>query len=469
MLGMRAAFSGHEVHLVTMNRTDRDVLMRWKLNTPDHTHVIGGTGLDLARYPVLPFPKGGPVTIAITTRMIEDKGLAGLVEAFRKVRARFPDTELLLVGKQDGRNPTAIPEEQLRAWDREPGIRWLGHVDRVADQVWARAHIAVLPSRREGLPVSLLEAAACGRPMVATDVPGCREVVMDGETGLLVPLGDVQALADALEKLVASEELRQCLGAGARDLVERHYSLDVISDRVADLYRSLVWDRVWDGRPGQGWRVKGTGMGFAITRLLLLQQLVLMIPKGIKETVRAMLFPPRPPLDAPAEWLDAPPVRRNRGQPLVSVVIPCYNYGRFLNDAIASVRAQTLQDFEIIVVDDGSNDDVTPGVLDALEGSDQSPDLTVIRQENQGAPTARNTGIRVAKGLYVCCLDADDTMEPTYLEKCVLLMEGNAGVSLAYSWLRVTGAEERVWKSEIAQSGSAALLQPCQHFRSLPP
>src|SRR3954447_23112300 len=76
MLGMRAAFSGHEVHLVTMNRTDRDVLMRWKLNEPDHTHVIGGTGLDLARYPVLPFPeggpKGGPVTIAITTRMIED-------------------------------------------------------------------------------------------------------------------------------------------------------------------------------------------------------------------------------------------------------------------------------------------------------------------------------------------------------------------------------------------------------------
>jgi glycosyltransferase involved in cell wall biosynthesis len=240
MLGMRAAFSGHEVHLVTMNRTDRDVLMRWKLNEPDHTHVIGGTGLDLARYPVLPFPKSGPVTIAITTRMIEDKGLAGLVEAFRQVRARFPDTELLLVGKQDGRNPTAIPEEQLRAWDQEPGIHWLGHVDRVAEQVWARAHIAVLPSRREGLPVSLLEAAACGRPMVATDVPGCREVVIDGETGLLAPLDDVQTLAKALETLVASEELRQRFGAGARDLVERQFSLDVISDRVAGLYRFLV-------------------------------------------------------------------------------------------------------------------------------------------------------------------------------------------------------------------------------------
>jgi GT2 family glycosyltransferase len=190
--------------------------------------------------------------------------------------------------------------------------------------------------------------------------------------------------------------------------------------------------------------VKDAGMSFAITRLLLLQQLVLMIPKGIKEAVRGVLFPPRPPLTAPVEWLDMPPVRRNQEQPLVSVVIPCYNYGRFLNDAIASVRAQTLQDFEIIVVDDGSTDDVTPRVLDALDGSD----LTVIRQENQGAPAARNAGMRLAKGLYVCCLDADDTLEPTYLEKCVLMMEGNAGISLVYSWLRVTGEEERVWKSE---------------------
>ena len=189
-------------------------------------------------------------------------------------------------------------------------------------------------------------------------------------------------------------------------------------------------------------------MSFAITRLLLLQQLVLMIPKGIKETMRATLFPPRPPLNAPVEWLETPPVRRDQGQPLVSVVIPCYNYGRFLDDAVASVRAQTLRDLEIIVVDDGSTDDVTPEVLNALEAQDHDPCLTIIRQENQGAPAARNTGIRAARGLYICCLDADDTMEPTYLEKCVLLMESNAGVSLAYSWLRVTGAEERVWKSE---------------------
>ena len=92
-----------------MNRTDRDVLMHWKLNTPDHTHVIGGTGLDLARYPVLPFPKGGPITIAITTRMIEDKGLAGLVEAFRKVRARFPDTSFCWSASRTAAIPPPSP------------------------------------------------------------------------------------------------------------------------------------------------------------------------------------------------------------------------------------------------------------------------------------------------------------------------------------------------------------------------
>lgn len=240
MLGMRAAFAGHDVHLVTMNGTDRDVLLGWKLRRPDHVHVIGGTGLDLDRYPVLPFPAAGPVTIAITTRMIEDKGLAPLVEAFRKVRAAVPDAELLLVGRQDGRNPTAIPEEQLEAWNREPGITWLGHVDRIAEEVWARAHVAVLPSRREGLPVSLLEAAACGRPMVATDVPGCRDVVLDGVNGLTVPLGDTAALARALERLASSDELRRRYGGAARELVETRFSLAVIGDRVAGLYRRLV-------------------------------------------------------------------------------------------------------------------------------------------------------------------------------------------------------------------------------------
>ncbi|WP_157619772.1 glycosyltransferase family 4 protein [Skermanella stibiiresistens] len=254
MLGMRAAFAGHEVHLVTMNPTDRDVLMRWQLRRAGHVHVIGGTGLDLARYPALPFPKSETVTIAITTRMIEDKGLAPLVEAFRRVRAKLPHVELLLVGERDGRNPTAIPRDQLEAWSREPGITWLGHVDRVAEEVWARAHIAVLPSRREGLPVSLLEAAACGRPMVATDVPGCRDVVIDGVTGLLVPPEEsgelVQGLADALERLAASDDLRRRFGAAAREMVETRYSLSVISDHVAGLYRSLIDGSAEGSAPG---------------------------------------------------------------------------------------------------------------------------------------------------------------------------------------------------------------------------
>jgi glycosyltransferase involved in cell wall biosynthesis len=108
--------------------------------------------------------------------------------------------------------------------------------------VWARAHIAVLPSRREGLPKCLLEAAACGRPMVATDVPGCREVAIHGQTGLLVPVDDPLALAEAIGKLAGSADMRAQFGRHARELVEQRYSADVIGTAAVALYRRLVGD-----------------------------------------------------------------------------------------------------------------------------------------------------------------------------------------------------------------------------------
>ncbi len=141
------------------------------------------------------------------------------------------------------------------------------------------------------------------------------------------------------------------------------------------------------------------------------------------------------------------PVRQkawHRNRPLVSVIIPCYNYGRYIESAIDSVLRQTFQNLEIIVVDDGSNDPKTIALFQKLA----KPKTRVLRQANRGLPGARNAGIRHAKGKYVCCLDADDTLEPTYLEKAISLLESTPGAALAYSWVQLFGDEQTIWRTE---------------------
>ncbi len=174
----------------------------------------------------------------MVSRMLRDKGVLELVEAARLLRRRAVPLRVVLVGWPDPENPTAIAERELRAWGDADVIDWWGERSDIAE-IWANSHIAVLPSYREGLPKSLLEAAACGRPMVATDVPGCREIVRDGETGLLVPPRDAPSLAAALERLAGDATLRRRLGAAARDLVERALSDQVVAEQTLALYRTL--------------------------------------------------------------------------------------------------------------------------------------------------------------------------------------------------------------------------------------
>jgi glycosyltransferase involved in cell wall biosynthesis len=162
-----------------------------------------------------------------------------LISAHRLLRQRGSNVELLIAGTPDPANPASVSEQEATGWSREPGITWLGHIEDIS-ALWGRASVAVLPSRREGLPKSLLEAAACGRPMIATDVPGCREIVLPGETGLLVPYGDPPALADAIENLAASPELRARYGAAARRLAVARFSAEAIGRQTVDLYRDLV-------------------------------------------------------------------------------------------------------------------------------------------------------------------------------------------------------------------------------------
>jgi glycosyltransferase involved in cell wall biosynthesis len=222
---------------LVQNPDDRASLLA--LGIPaDRVALIPGSGVDIDRLKPAPEPPGAP-TVAFVGRLLDDKGIRTLVEAHRLLRRRGSDVELLIAGTPDPANPASVDEREAAAWNREPGIQWLGHVSDIAG-LWARACIAVLPSRREGLPKSLLEAAACGRPMVATDVPGCREVVRPGETGLLVPPDDAPALAEAIATLAASPELRARYGAAARRLAVERFSADAIGRATVELYRRLI-------------------------------------------------------------------------------------------------------------------------------------------------------------------------------------------------------------------------------------
>jgi len=222
---------------LVQNPDDRDLLSGLGI-APERIVLIPGSGVDVVALTPMPEPPG-EVTAAFVGRLLDDKGIRTLVAAHRLLRRKGMAIELLIAGTPDPANPASVSPAEAAAWGHEPGVTWLGHVDDIAT-VWARAHMAVLPSRREGLPKSLLEAAACGRPMVATDVPGCREVAIPNETGLLVPPDDADALAAAIEQLARSPDLRARFGRAARRLAEERFAADAIGRAVLGLYLRLV-------------------------------------------------------------------------------------------------------------------------------------------------------------------------------------------------------------------------------------
>ena len=227
---------GRNIALV-QNPDDRALLESLGIRR-DHIELIPGSGVDVEQLQPTPEP-AGPITMAFVGRLLDDKGVRTLIAAHRLLRAKDPALALLLAGTPDPANPASISEDEVETWSREPGITRLGQVSDIAT-VWARAHIAVLPSRREGLPKSLLEAAACGRPMVATDVPGCREVVIPDATGILIPVDAPQALADAIEQLATSPELRARYGAAARHLAVDRFAAEAIGRATVNLYVRLA-------------------------------------------------------------------------------------------------------------------------------------------------------------------------------------------------------------------------------------
>ena len=199
--------------------------------------MVLGSGVDLTQYPAAPLPSGGPV-VMMAARLLATKGVREFVAAARQLRAQGLNARFWLVGEIDGENPASIKSDELRVWKEEASIELLGHRDDMA-KLMAQVHIVVLPSYREGLPKVLIEAAACGRAVVSTDVPGCRDAVEAGVTGLLVPAKDVGALADAIERLVKDSQTCADMGRAGRLRAERLFDVNAVVATHLEIYRQL--------------------------------------------------------------------------------------------------------------------------------------------------------------------------------------------------------------------------------------
>jgi len=260
--GLAYTFSSEELHaralrpLVTMlyrlalgdptsrtifqNPNDRDDCVRMRMVQPEQAVLIRGSGVDCDVFRPTPEPEGVPV-VMLPARMLWEKGVKEFVEAAAVLGASGHKARFVLVGDSDPGNPGCIPTTQLDAWARQ-GIECWGHHTDMASTL-ARANMVVLPAYREGLPKVLLEAAACGRAIVTTDVPGCREIVREGINGLLVPARDSKSLAAAIARLLRSPDLRERLGRTGREIAVREFAVEIVVEKTLALYRALLGDK----------------------------------------------------------------------------------------------------------------------------------------------------------------------------------------------------------------------------------
>lgn len=226
--------------LLVENDDDLAFLRAYQADPDSRVTILGGAGLDPEEFPPQPAPVNAPTVVAFVGRMIRSKGIDVLVEAGRLLADRGVPVHIDLYGQSDADNPEALPRAQLEDWSREGFAAWHGRVSDVK-AVWRRSDIAVLPAlTREGMPRAVLEAASSARPLIVTDVPGCRHFVRDGIEGLVVPAGDAGALAAAIEKLASDPGLRARMGLAARQRVLEGFTTAHVQDGIRDSYIRLL-------------------------------------------------------------------------------------------------------------------------------------------------------------------------------------------------------------------------------------
>lgn len=229
--------------VIVQNADDLAFISRLGLSRDTPLSLIRGSGVDTSRFSQAgrsASGAGASLTILFVGRLLFDKGVVDFVEMASRCREEA-DLQLrfLIAGEPDPGNPASVPAEQLQCWKNAGIVEFLGHVEDMP-ALLAGIDVVVLPSRAEGAPRSLIEAAACGIPAVTTDVPGCREVVLDGRNGFVVPLHDVDALTGAVLRLARDSELRQRMGEAGRQLVLDSLDQKIVFERTVDVYRALL-------------------------------------------------------------------------------------------------------------------------------------------------------------------------------------------------------------------------------------
>lgn len=237
LMGVRFAYRHPNKRVIVQNVEDRKFVLDKGLASSTEVRLIRGSGVDLSRFD-LSFSTSRRRAVVFLARLLRDKGVIEFVEAARRIREAEPDWTFVLAGTADYRNPSSIPPEVVSEWVKEGVVEWRGHVSDIATLL-LESSIVCLPSYREGMPKALLEAAAAGCAVVTTDAPGCRDAVIPGVTGEVVPVRDVSALTDALLGLIRDQPRREAYGREGRALAMRQFGLEGVLRDTFEIYDAL--------------------------------------------------------------------------------------------------------------------------------------------------------------------------------------------------------------------------------------
>ena len=228
----------HNTQVIFENPEDRDIFIKKRLLKAAHTHLIPGTGVDVEKF--RPVHKNNDIPVVLfSSRMLATKGVLEYMEAVRILKQSGFKARFALAGATDPGNPASVTDGQIESWSQSGLVEWWGWREDMPNTL-AQTDIFCLPSYREGVPNALIEACACGLPIVTTDVPGCRDVVTHGVNGLLVPVRDALALAGALETLLTSPELRQRMGIAGRETAINKFSITKVNAETLNVYKLLL-------------------------------------------------------------------------------------------------------------------------------------------------------------------------------------------------------------------------------------